>query len=310
MKKIKYLFVFLVTLCFLPNMVSATQSVYYNSYKIGDEIIVTLDEEGKVKGKFRVIEASKEGNETNLPDDWKPNENADYQYVTAIYEETLGESFYTLDENKLTYASSLAHSNLVVNAKDAGWINYKEIRLLTKTDLNTIGASLSSSELKEKYPWLYLSKSYWVGENAFVQTMGGTCDVNGECSSTTTTFAYAFYKNGIEVNRVDAKLSLRPVIKIHKGFVEGGMICNCEDCIEEPTLEKYCPNDSKISIQTCLDNGTTEEECIKKLCPSTEKVENPKTGSYLPLFGIVIASIISSCIYVATRNRNYFTKIK
>lgn len=79
---------------------------------------------------------------------------------------------------------------------------------------------------------------------------------------------------------------------------------------EEPKKEKFCPNDSKISIQTCIDGGTSEESCIKKLCPGTEIVENPKTGSYISLVVISIIIVIASAIYASTRNRNYFSQIK
>ncbi len=329
MKKMKYLFVFLIALCFLPNMVSATQSVYYNSYKVGDEITVTLDKDGKVKAKFRVIEASKEGNETNVPDDYVKG-TADYQYVTAIYEGIIGNSIYADTSEEITYEDSVARSNLVIQAKDAGWINYESIRLLTDEDIHSMIKSLSTEAqtaiygvnyskvtnsrsanveaLKEYLPFLFLDSSYWLGEDTVYTTY---CPTGQGCAQVLRNYGTAFSSTGFDILTVGNSLGLRPVIKIHKGFVEGGMVCNCEDCVaEEPTVEKYCPNDSKISIQACLDEGTSEENCIKKLCPSTETVENPKTGSYLPILGLGIASLLASVIYVGTKNKTYFKKIK
>jgi hypothetical protein len=362
MKKMKYVFTFLLALCFLPNMVSASQSIYYKSYKVGDEITVTLDKDGKVTGKFIVIEASEEKTDKNLPDDYKvgstsPTETP-YQYVTAIYQGTLGESAYAKNDDVVTYESSLARSNLVIKATDAGWINPKSMRLLTKSDINSMIKTLSSTAQKEilgdgstlvsneeyvaalkKYlPFLFNNTSYWLGETTVYGTP--SCPVGQSCTMAMQNSATAFTSSGVSTLNATSSANLRPVIVIHKGFVEGGMICNCEDCETKPeekvcpkdstisiqacidggqseedcikklceTEDKVCPNDKTVNIQACINGGQSEEDCIKKLCPGTEKVENPKTGSYLPLFGLGLVGIIVGFLYMITRKKTYFSK--
>ena len=132
MKKLKYLLTFLIAICVLPNIVSATETIYFKPYNIGNEITVTLDEAGNIKKQFIVIEATPEGEQRNVEKFEKGNEN--YEYVTAVLKDSLMDSKFT-SGNTVTYERSLARSNLVIKTTDAGWINYEEIRLLTIDDL-------------------------------------------------------------------------------------------------------------------------------------------------------------------------------
>lgn len=315
MKKLKYLFTFLFAVLLLPSMVSAKETIYFKPYQVGDEITVTLDKDGKVKGKFRVIEASPEGEQKDVEEFIKGKEA--YEYVTAIYEGTVGESAFTSGK-KVNYEGSLVRSNLVIKTTNLGWINYEEIRLLTRQDLTRIGVENG----KVVSPWLIANAPYWLGEDMNDSLESYMVDANGNI----------VLKNAKEL------ANIRPVIKIHKGFVEGGMICNCEDCTttekycpNDPSMsiqscidsgksesfcimtlcnkkqDKVCPNDKKINIQGCIDEGKSEEDCIKKLCPNTEEVENPKTGNHLPL-GIGMISIALGSLYIVTRKKTYFSK--
>ncbi len=324
MKKVKYLFMFFIMLCFMPNIVNATQNVYFKSYKIGDKITVTLDKDKKIKGNFIVIDSSEEKN-INLPDNYDFSAaTEEFQYVTAIYDGTIGESIFGKNKEQLLYENSILRSNLVIKTKDLGWVNYKEIRYLKKSDLENIGGNnYKFSELVKKYPWLSLEEAYWLGDDGISNTTGGACvpekvcDSSGicttvpKCESITTFLATNISKGEVSQLNINSSIGMRPVIKIHKGFVDGGMVCNCTDCEEgKPAVEnKVCPNDSKISIQKCIDEGTKEELCIKKICPGTEKTENPKTGSYIP-FIVLGLGMISLFICTSTKNKTYFRKIK
>lgn len=321
MKKIKYLLTFLITVLLLPNIVSAKENIYFKPYKVGDEIIVTLDKDGKIKGKFIVIEATPEGEKKDVEEFKKGNEI--YEYVTAIYNGTILESQFTSGKT-VDYTKSLVRSNLVIKTTDSGWINYENIRLLTLKDLEKLGMK----DNKVSLAWLLTNTPYWLGEN-----------MQGEK-------AYTVDKDGnVLLVSGTSKAQIRPVIKIHKGFVDGAMICNCDDCTtnerfcpndstisiqscidsgkseslcivtlcekeeikEEEKVDKVCPNDSKINIQKCIDEGKSEEECIKKLCPNTEIIENPKTGNYLP-FGLSLITVVVGFLYIITRKKTYFSK--
>lgn len=318
MKKLKYLLTFLMAIFVLPNMVSASETIYFAPYKVGDIITVTLDKDGKVTGNFTVIEASPEGEQKNVEEFKKGDES--YEYVTAVYNGSIFESQFTSGKN-VTYEKSLARSNLVVKTKDLGWINYESIRLLTRSDLEKVKKQDEGVEA-----FLLLSNTpYWLGEDMQEDK------------------AYAVVYGSASLVSATSKANIRPVIKIHKGFVEDGMICNCDDCTteerycpndskisiqscidsgkseslcivtlceKEEVIEKenkVCPNDSKINIQSCIDGGKTEEECIKKLCPNTEPVDNPKTGNYLP-FGIGLIAIVAGFLYMITNKKTYFSK--
>lgn len=313
MKKLKYLLTFLIAICFLPNMVSATETIYFKPYSIGDEITVTLDKDGKIKKQFIVIEASPEGEQKNVEKFEKGNEN--YEYVTAVLKDSLMDSKFT-SGNTVTYDKSLARSNLIIKTTDAGWINYETIRLLKKDDLRSIGLTNDTVSAS----WLLTNTPYWLAEDMEDNQ------------------AYVVDNSG-KVVKIEATQTakIRPVIKIHKGFVDGAMICNCDDCTtgerycpNDPSISiqacinsgkseslcivtlcskenKVCPNDKKISIQSCIDDGKSEEECIKKLCPNTETVENPKTGNYLP-FGIGLIAVVAGFLYMITRKKTYFSK--
>lgn len=369
MKKLKYLLTFLIAILVLPNMVSANKDIYYTPYKVGDEIVVTLDKDGKVKGKFRVIEASPEGNEKNVPDNYQKGD-AKYQYVTAIYEGTVGESIYATSKDK-TYENSSARSNLIIKTRDLGWINPEEVRLATEDDMDNIHNSLPidvqkkveaelekiqvdddkaldidylsqiykqmASILAKELPWLYTGDSFWLASE--IEQIEVLCSEEENCETTEMDAALIFDKEVVVTySDISKKQALRPVITIHKGFVDGGMICNCEDCgteikycpnnskisiqscldkgnsesfciltLCEEKENKVCPNDKKISIQSCVDEGKSEEDCIKKLCPNTEKVENPKTGNYLP-FGIALIALVAGFLFMATKKKTYFSK--
>ena len=269
MKYLKYILICMVTLFLVPRGVNATQTVDYKEYKVGDEITVWLDVAKTKTAKFRVIANSAAGRDTKQPDGKiTPNKNATYQWVTAIYEGTVGESAYRVaSEDDLTYEHSALRPNLVAATKD--WKTPDDIRLLTLNDLATLlGNSVPtyiSTHLKDRYPWMVSSTSYWLEKDAFKvseQVVEGT---------TTTTksviVAYAITPAGLldQVNET-TKAGIRPVITIHKGFVEGGMICTCEDC--DP---KVCPNKPEISIQACLDEGNSESVCIERLCKDKEE---------------------------------------
>lgn len=315
MKQLKYLLTFLIAVFVLPNMVSASETIYFKPYKVGDEITVTLDKEGKVQGKFIVIEATPEGEQKNVEEFKKGTES--YEYVTAVYSGSIFESQFTSGKT-VDYSKSLARSNLVVKTTDAGWINYESIRLLTLTDLEKLG--MKDNKVTES--WLLTNTPYWLGEN-MQEDKAYTVDKDGNVALVSAT----------------SKANIRPVITIHKGFVDGGMICNCDDCTTEerycpndPKISiqacidsgkseslcivtlcekekenKVCPNDSTINIQSCIDGGKTEEECIKNLCPNTEPVENPKTGNYLP-FGIGLIAVVAGFLYMLTNKKTYFSK--
>lgn len=316
MKKLKYLFTLFVALCLLPNVASAAQDTYFKPYAIGDEITVTLDKDGKVKGKFIVIEASPEGTIKDSGEEFTKG-TADYEYVTAVYAGTVGTSVFA-SKDATTYLSSAVRSSLVIKTTDANWLNYEEIRLLTLADLTRIG--MKDNKVSASY--LLTNAPYWLGEN-MQDAKAYSVDAKGNVSLI----------NGTSTAQI------RPVIKIHKGFVEGAMICNCSDCGTEkycpndPSMsiqscidsgkeesfcimtlctekkeDKVCPNDSKVNIQSCIDEGSSEEDCIKKLCPNTEEVENPKTGSYLPIIGFGTIAVIVGAIYLATGKKTYFTK--
>jgi hypothetical protein len=343
MKKFKYLFTFIFALVLLPTLASAKETIYFQDYNVGDEITVTLDADGKIKGKFIVVEASPEGEQKNVESFVKGNEA--FEYVTAMYVGTLGSSPFTSGK-EVTYTSSVARSSLVINATDAGWTNYEEIRLLTLADLKNIG--ISDNKVSASYLLTYAP--YWLGE-----------DMQG-------TSAYSVLKDGtVGLTLATDTKNIIPVIRIHKGWVEDGMICNCDDCMtdkkycpndstisiqdcidsgksesvcimqlctkevkycpadktisiqecldegnsEEACVEKLCPqdkvcpNDSSIDIQTCIDSGKSEEDCIKNLCPGSEKVENPKTGTITFGIGLIVLLVTA---YFVSRKCNYFEK--
>ena len=261
MKYLRYLIISVVALFLIPRGVSATQTVDYKDFKVGDEITVWLDAAKTRSAKFRIIKDSASGRDTRQPDGQiTPNEKAAYQWVTAIYEGTVGESIYGVaSDADLSYEHSTLRPNVVVATKD--WKTPKDIRLLTLNDLYSIVGSSDSATvttaLKKRYPWLLLDKMYWLGDDAFRGTVymadGTSKEANVARVMTPVGLIFELEENDTQY--------IRPVITIHKGFVEGGMICTCEDC--DP---KVCPNKPSISIQACLDEGKSEEVCIEELC--------------------------------------------
>lgn len=313
MKKWKY-----VIVCFcllLPSIVHA-QTIDYTGYKVGDVITVSLDEQnGKIKAKFRVIEDTSAGRDTNVPNNVDfIKKDAPYQYVTAIYEGTIGDSVYAkTPASQVAFDSSNLKANLIVKTKDLGWVTPEEIRLLKQSDLssmlNTSVPTLLSVLIKQKYPWLVLDQSYWLGNDGYAKITGDACATSATgaaCNPTTENVANVINASGHYTTLGQASTAkMRPVIKIHKGFVDGGMVCVCKDC-DEP--EKYCPNDTTISIQFCIDGGAKESDCIKKLCPGTNKPDNPKTGTYISI-GILLGTIGLIMIYFIVNRKKYFRKI-
>ncbi len=338
MKYLKYLVISMVALFFIPKGVSATQTVDYKEFKIGEEITVWLDSAKTKSAKFRIIENSASGRDKKQPDGQiTPNEKAAYQWVTAIYEGTVGKSIYGVaSDTDLSYEHSTLRPNVVIATKD--WKTPKDIRLLTLNDLYSMVGSTNISDvesaLEERYPWLLLEQIYWLGDDAFRDTI-----YNMDGTSKETNVARAITPVSV-IFRSETTNSryIRPVITIHKGFVEGGMICTCEDCddpkvcpnkpsisiqgcidsgkSEEVCIEelckdkptpKVCPNDPKISIQDCIDTGKSEEICIKEKC-TPEKPDNPKTGTYISI-GILICSIVAGFVYFLINKKKYFTKI-
>ena len=279
MKYLKYIVICMVTLFLIPKTVHATQTVDYTEYKVGDEITVWLDSAKTKSAKFRIIKNSAAGRDTRQPDGKiTPNEKAAYQWVTAIYEGTVGESIYGVaSDTDLSYEHSILRANVVKTTKS--WETPKDIRLLTLSDLHSLVGSTDestvTSALKETYPWILLDKIYWLGDDAFrdrIYKIDGTSkEANVAQAMTQTGIIYRFEES-------DSRY-IRPVITIHKGFVEGGMICTCEDC-EEP---KTCPNKPEISIQACLDSGKSESVCIEELC---KEKPAPKTCPNKPEISI------------------------
>ena len=269
----------MVTLFLIPKTVHATQTVDYTEYKVGDEITVWLDSAKTKSAKFRIIKNSAAGRDTRQPDGKiTPNEKAAYQWVTAIYEGTVGESIYGVaSDTDLSYEHSILRANVVKTTKS--WETPKDIRLLTLSDLHSLVGSTDestvTSALKETYPWILLDKIYWLGDDAFrdrIYKIDGTSkEANVAQAMTQTGIIFRFEES-------DSRY-IRPVITIHKGFVEGGMICTCEDC-EEP---KTCPNKPEISIQACLDSGKSESVCIEELC---KEKPAPKTCPNKPEISI------------------------
>lgn len=325
MKRLKFLFTFLLALCLLPTVASAAQDIYFKPFHVGDEITVTLDADGKVTGKFIVIQETPEGNIPNAEDDFKKGDNA-FEYVTAIYVGTLGESIYSSKTGvDVPVKSTTATSTMILKAIDAGWVNVEDIRLLTLADLASLGITAADSSKIAEHAWLKTGAPYWLGEDVTTTTTSAHAIVEADGNVTIGTLGLA------------EKANLRPVIRIHKGFVKDAMICNCPDCEEEerfcpndPTIsiqscidsgkdvsfcvmtlctkDKVCPNDSSINIQSCIDGGKSEEECIKNLCPGGKKPENPKTGSYISMIGFGSLILIIGALLVATRKKTYFSK--
>ena len=344
MKKLKYLFTFMVGLLVVPSLVSATETIYFKNYNVGDEIKVTLSADGTVKGNFIVVEASPQGEQRNVESFVKGDE--DYEYVTAMYVGPLGTSKFGSSAD-VTYERSSVRSSMVIKATNASWDTYELLRLLTLDDIARIGSSGNSVTAS----WVYQNGPLWLGENAIDTT------------------AYLLKANGsFSLEDITTEANIVPVIRVHKGWVENGMICNCEDCMTEekfcpadpsisiqacidggtsesvcimqlctkenkvcpkdPSISiqscidngtseencikklcnKVCPNDSKVDIQSCIDNGTSEEDCIKKLCPGGEKVENPKTGAYITLGLGTILFLLAT--YLLSKKKNYFSRVK
>lgn len=313
MKKWKYV---ILTFCLLLPSIVKAQTIDYTGYKVGDVITVNLDEQnGKIKAKFRVIVDTNSGRDTDVPNNVDfIKKDAPYQYVTAIYEGTIGESVYTKSPaSKVAFATSDLKSNLIIKTKDLGWVTPEEIRLLKLSDLSSMFSTsvptLLSVLIKQKYPWLVLDKSYWLEDDGYAKITGENCATSATettCNPKTENVAHIISSSGAYTTLGQASIAaIRPVIKIHKGFVDGGMVCVCKDC--EPT-EKYCPNDTTISIQACLDNGTKESDCIEKLCPGTNKPDNPKTGTYISI-GILFGTVSFIMIYCIVNRKKYFRKI-
>ena len=292
MKKLKYLLLCMISLLVAPSIIKA-ESVpyYYTPYKVGDAIIVYLNEAKSLTGTFRVIEASAQGTESVEGEYQKGT--AEYQYVTAIYDGNLGLSkFAETQYSNVPYATSLAHTNLLIKSRDAGWTTYESIRLL------------KPSEIVSGAAWVKSNAPYWL--DGIITSGMVPCPTGMSCTQSVSYWQQIVNSEGIiTTSLLSADNNLRPVIKIHKGFISGGMICNCDDCEVE---EKVCPNDPTINIQACIDGGKTEAECITKLCPVKDEVENPKTGLSISVLGITGLLVVSTSLYLVSRKKNYFSK--
>ena len=332
MKYLKYVAFCIMTLCFIPK-VSASQTVKYKEYKVGDEIIVHLDkQDGNIKQKFKVIASSSAGEDV-YEDKYEQDPAKAYQYVVAIYDGTIGESFYAKEPaSSIAFKDSNLFSNLVTTVRNKGWVSPNEFRLLTSDDIESLFGKKnpSASEIKNKYAWLVLDTPYWLGDAGQKGLVHATCTSGAEqydCSKTENAAKVMHSSGELLFYKQEDTVGIRPVIKVHKGFVDGGMDCSTGPIVipdpkptpdptptpnptpDVPTKEEmFCPNDSKISIQSCIDSGIKESECIKKLCPGTKKPDNPKTGTYIS-FGILMIAMVVGIASLCINKKKYFRKI-
>lgn len=287
MKKFKYLL--LLVMFLIPGIVNASEKVYYKGYKVGDEITVTLDKEGKIKEKFIVIKKSDAKIEENSSSELDSEIKEDYYSVTAIYVGSVGNSIFTNEYRATSFNDSKAYSNLLKEVEKLGWKNHKDVRLFTRNDLTSMIATLpvknqneiygrdkectknscpilpigviDMEDVKKYLPFIFLDNSYWIGEGSFMAN--ADCGDSDYCVTVMVNYANVMSKNGFNKLKASSNALLRPVITIHKSFIDGGVILNCEDCkVEDIT----CPDNPNISIQTCIENGFTEDECIKQIC--------------------------------------------
>lgn len=170
----------------------------------------------------------------------------------------------------------------------------------------------------ENNPENYLSKE--VTANAIITTIDKTFYAIGKETvqyvvSNLKSGSTAFISGNIELTNIQNGVMIK-ADENSNVTANGTFVSQDGILIEEikPSIDKaeviVCPNDDKINIQTCIDEGNSEEVCIKMLCPNTEVIENPKTGNYLPIFGILMISIVTSLIFISTSGENYFTKLK
>lgn len=274
----------MATLCFIPK-VAASHTVKYKEYKIGDEITVSLDKQGgTIKGKFYVIASSAAGEEKSDTLEIKQDPSKAYQYVTAIYDGTIGESVYAENpSSSIAFANSNLLSNLVVTATDKGWVTPRdnkkggELRLLTSDDIQGLFGKKnpSASEMK-KYSWLSLGTPYWLGDAGQKGVVQATCTSGSDeydCSKEENA-AKVIDNVTIQWYKQDGTAGIRPVIKIHKGFIDGGVECMTGPVVvpdpePEPTptpKPETCPGKPSISIQSCIDSGKDKDVCIEELC--------------------------------------------
>lgn len=211
----------------------------------------------------------------------------------------------------------------MIKAREAGWTTYESIRLL------------KNYEIVSDTTWLASNTPYWLDGSMTVSML--PCPTGTSCTQSISYWQQVITVNGsVDILVLSSQANLRPVIKIHKKFVSGGMsvsnnseedktddkvvteIQECintgkieAECTEEvssPKEDKLCPNESTVNIQTCINNGSTENECIKKLCPIKDEIENPKTGLNISIISIVGLLLISMSIYIVSKRKNYFKK--
>lgn len=271
MKNIKYLLSFLITLCFLPNIVNASQNITYNSYQVGDRITVTLDKDGKITENFIVIENSNAGILKNVADDYEEGSSPySWQLVEAIYDGVLNGAVPFSNENKYvtTKTPSMVLDQTIpatipwneLKLRTSNWKNCLNIRLPLKYDINRIQSyGKISSFITSKYFWLDEGFYRYAGE---------------DCSTSDCLYYYqpmGYLTNVANINTTESQTGayIRPIIRISKRYIYGGTTSECIDCvIEEP---KVCPNDSNTSIQACLDSGKSESTCIIEICTKDEE---------------------------------------
>ncbi len=176
---------------------------------------------------------------------------------------------------------------------------------------------VASSSRKSSYAWLYdhlLScTDYGCNVAQYVLNVG----LPGEYYTSTVVIANDSDNpvNSVFVVSREGKLDtaqigkqiytgIRPVIAVEKSVLQGN-----ENNSSSTTISKTCPNDSRISLDSCLKQGNSMEDCIKKNCPGTEKIENPKTGIRLSF--VVLGSILTAIfIYISKGKKTYFKKIR
>lgn len=174
--------------------------------------------------------------------------------------------------------------------------------IFDKDPMNYLSSSVTISAVATKEE----EKTYAVGENAVQNIVseaekGSSIVVSGNVNLTNV-------QSGVTIKATENST----VIANGTTVTEEGIVIkdNSNVSSKDTNSAKTCPNDNKINIQECIEKGQSEEVCIEKLCPGGENTENPKTGSYLPLFSLLVMSIIISFLFVTTSRKNYFIKMK
>ncbi len=326
----KIIYLLFAMLFLIPGTVIAEENVYYRGYRIGDEITVTLDKAGKVKSKFIVIKKSdgkldeKGTNKTKL-------EAENYQFVTAIYYDTIGTSVFTNNYSDTSVNDSKAYINLLTMLKMNGWENYQNVRLFTRADLTSMISTLPVKNQNEIYgrnkectvnscpilpvgvmnmesvkkylPFIFLDTSYWIGESSYMAN--ADCGDSDYCIAVMENYANVMSSDGFDKLKASSTASLRPVITIHKSYIDNGIILNCVDCEIE---DRACPDSPNISIQSCIDNGWTEEICIEQICQAEESYDENEfyiihtcDDVILLVTAVIITGIILFLVYIISK---------